>query len=63
MNDRNGGGNNPPDEGQNNIIAQALTALVQALGNLQPAPAQAPRKQNIAQILKFHGYGNEDPTE
>ncbi len=27
MNDGNGGGNNPPDRGQNNIIAQALTAL------------------------------------
>jgi len=26
MNDENGG-NNPPDEGQNNIIAQALIAL------------------------------------
>ncbi len=40
MNDRNGGGNNSSsDRGQNNIIAQALTALAQALGNLQPAPA------------------------
>ena len=55
-------GNNPPD-GQNNIIAQALTALAAALGNLQPAPAQAPREQNIAQVPKFHGYGNEDPAE
>jgi len=34
MNDGNGGGNNPSDGRQNNIIAQALTALVQALGNL-----------------------------
>jgi len=48
MNDGNGRGNNPPDGGQNNIIAQTLTALATALGNLQPAPAQAPRKQNIA---------------
>jgi len=29
-------------------MAQVLTALVQALGNLQPAPAQGPREQNIA---------------
>ncbi len=57
------GDNNPPDGGQNNIIAQALTALAAALGNLQPAPAQAPREQNIAQVPKFHGYGNEDPAE
>ncbi len=56
-------GNNPPDGGQNNIIAQALTALMQALGNLQPAPAQAPREQNIVQVPKFHGYENEDPAE
>src|SRR6266498_421430 len=63
MNDRNGGGNNPSDEGQNNIIAQALTALVQVLGNLQPTPAQALREQNIAQVPKFHGYRNEDPAE
>jgi len=40
-----------------------LTALAQVLRNLQPAPVQAPRKQNIAQIPKFHGYGNEDSTE
>ena len=63
MNDGNREGNNPPDGGQNNIIAQELTALVQALGNLQSASAQAPREQNIAQIPKFHGYGNEDLTE
>ena len=64
MNDRGDGDNNPPpDGGQNNIIAQILTALAQALGNLQSASAQAPREQNIAQILKFHGYGNENPTE
>src|SRR6266498_1384264 len=44
-------------------MAQALTALATALGNLQPAPAQAPREQNIAQVPKFHSYGNEDPTE
>ena len=58
-----GGGNNPPDEGQNNIIAQALTALAQALGNLQLALAQALREQNIAQVSKFHGYRNKNPTE
>ena len=63
MNNRNGGGNNLLDGGQNNIMAQALTALVQALGNMQPAPAQALREQNIAQVLKFHGYGNENPSE
>jgi len=63
MNDGNGGGNNPPDGGQNNIMAQALTALAVALGNLQPAPAQAPREQNIAQVPKFHRYGNENPSE
>jgi len=44
-------------------MAQALTALATALGNLQPAPAQAPREQNIAQVSKFHGYRNEDPVE
>ena len=63
MNDGNGGGNNLPDGGQNNIIAQALTALAQALENLQPALAQAPREQNIAQVPKFYGYENEDPFE
>ena len=56
-------GNNPPDGRQNNIITQALTALVAVLGNLQPAPAQALREQNIAQVPKFHGYGNKDPAE
>ncbi len=56
MDDGNGGG-------QNNIMAQALTALTTALGNLQPAPAQAPREQNIVQVPKFHGYGNENPAE
>ncbi len=63
MNDGNGGGNNPPDGGQNNIMTQTLTALATALGNLQPAPVQAPREHNIAQVPKFHGYGNEDPAE
>ncbi len=43
MNDGNGGGNTPPD-GQNNIMAQALTALAIALENLQLAPAQAFRE-------------------
>ena len=64
MNDGNRGGNNPPpDGGQNNIIAQVLITLAQALGNLQPAPVQAPREQNIAQVSKFHGYRNENPAE
>ncbi len=44
-------------------MAQTLTALIQALGNLQPASAQASREQNIAQVPKFHEYGNEDPTK
>jgi len=44
-------------------MAQALTALATALGNLQPTSAQASREQNIAQVPKFHGYGNEDPAE
>jgi len=35
-------------------------ALAQVLGNLQLAPAQAPREQNITQVSKFYGYGNED---
>ncbi len=56
-------GNNPPNGGQNNIMAQALIALAAALGNLQPVPAQASKEQNIAQVPKFHGYGNEDPAE
>ncbi len=60
MNDGNDGGN---DGRQNNIIAQALTALEAALGNLQPAPVQAPREQNIAQVPKFYGYENEDLAE
>jgi len=38
MNNRNGG-NNFPDGRQNNIIAQALAALVQAIGNMQLALA------------------------
>src|SRR6266498_152818 len=63
MNDGNGGGNNLSDGGQNNIMAQALTALAAALGNLQPALAQAPREQNITQVPKFHSYGNKDPAE
>ncbi len=62
MNDRNGG-NNPPDERQNNMIAQVLAALAQAIRNMQPALVQGPREQNIAQIPKFHGYGNKDPAK
>ena len=30
---------------------------------MQPALAQIPREQNIAQVLKFHGYENEDPSK
>jgi len=30
---------------------------------MQPALAQNPREHNIAQVSKFHGYGNEDSTE
>ncbi len=30
---------------------------------MQSAPVQGPRKQNIVQVPKFHGYGNENPTE
>ncbi len=31
--------NNPSDGRQNNLIAQTLVALVQAIGNIQPALA------------------------
>ncbi len=44
-------------------MAQALIALAQALGNLQPVPAQASREQNISQMPKFYGYENENPTK
>jgi len=44
-------------------MAQALAALVQAIGNIQPALANAPREQNIAQVLKFNRYENEDSAE
>ena len=57
MNDENGE-NNPPN-GQNNIMIQALATLAQAIRNLQSALVQGPREQNIAQIPKFYGYGNE----
>ncbi len=30
---------------------------------MQSASAQVSREQNIVQVLKFHGYGNEDPTK
>ncbi len=30
---------------------------------MQPAPVQGSREQNIAQVSKFHGYENENPTE
>ena len=42
MNDRNG--NNPPNERQNNIIAQAIAALTNVIGNMQLALAQAPKE-------------------
>ena len=59
MNDRNEG-TNSPDGGQNNLIVQALVTLTQAIRNMQPAPLPGLKEQNIAQILKFHGYGNEN---
>jgi len=43
MNDGNGG-NNPPNGRQNNLIAQALAALVQAIRNIQPASTNTPRE-------------------
>ncbi len=55
--------NNPSDRRQNNIIAQALAALAQAIENMQPVSPQGPQKQNITQIPKFHRYRNKDPTE
>ena len=30
---------------------------------MQPALANRPKKQNITQISKFHGYRNENPVE
>ena len=62
MNDGNGS-NNSPNGGQNNMIAQALVTLVQAIGNMQPAPVLGLKEQNIAQVSKFYGYGNKDPAE
>ncbi len=44
-------------------MAQALIALAQVLGNMQPALAQIPKEHNIAQVPKFYGYRNENPTE
>ncbi len=43
MNDRDER-NNPPDRGQNNLIAQALAALAQAIGNIQSVLANTLRK-------------------
>ena len=63
MNDGNGGNNPFLDREQNNIIVQALAALAQAIGNMQPTPVQGPREQNITQVPKFHGYRNEDPAK
>ncbi len=57
------GGNNPSNKGQNNIIAQTLATLVQVIENMQPASANRPKEQNIVQVFKFNGYGNEDLTE
>ncbi len=44
-------------------MAQVLAALAQAIGNIQLASANVPREQNITQVSKFNGYGNEDPAE
>jgi len=52
--------NNSPDRRQNNLMTQVLATLVQTIGNIQSAPAQGSRKQNIAQVPKFNGYENED---
>ncbi len=30
---------------------------------MQSAPVQRPRKQNIAQVSKFHGYRNKNPAK
>ncbi len=57
------GGNNLPDRGQNNVIAQALAALAQTIENMQPVLVNRSRKQNIAQVFKFNRYGNENLTE
>ncbi len=62
MNDGNEG-NNFPDRGQNNLMAQALVALAQAIGNIQPASANVLKEQNIAQVPKFNKYRNEDSAE
>ncbi len=40
--------NNLPDREQNNVIAQVLAVLVQVIENIQPAPANRSREQNIA---------------
>ncbi len=63
MNNGNRSNNPPPDGGQNNIMAQALAALVQAIGNMQSASGQGSREQNIAQVPKFHRYENKDPAK
>ena len=44
-------------------MAQTLATLAQVIGNMQLASVQRPREQNIAQVSKFHGYRNENPTE
>jgi len=44
-------------------MAQMLAALAQAIRNIQPASANVSRKQNIAQVPKFNGYGNENLAE
>jgi len=56
-------GNNLFNRRQNNVIAQTLAALAQAIGNMQPASANKPKEQNITQVFKFNGYGNKNPTE
>ena len=36
--------NNPCDKRQNNLIAQALAALAQVIGNIQPVSVNRPRE-------------------
>ncbi len=44
-------------------MAQVLVALVQAIRNIQSTLVNRFRKQNIAQVTKFNGYGNKDPAK
>ncbi len=54
MNDGNGRGNNPLNGEQNNIMAQVLIALAQALRNLQPALVQGWAKRFDAACLTYN---------